>query len=239
MQLRLMTWSQVEHYLKTQRHIIIPIGATEQHGPNGLIGTDHICAEEIAKGIGEATGTLVAPTLNVGMSLHHLDFPGSMSLRPETLIEVVKDWVMSLSRHGFNRFFFINGHGGNIHTLNAAFASVHFANPEVRCTVVNWWVSDEVAALAKELFGDREGYHATPSEVSVTKVFYPVADIGPVDMNVGRDSKVYGPADFRRRYPDGRMASDPSLASKSKGEKLYQCAVRSLGERMKQFVEAP
>ena len=60
--------------------IIIPIGSTEQHGPNGLIGTDALCAEAVAKGVGEKAEALVAPTISVGMAQHHLGFPGSMTL---------------------------------------------------------------------------------------------------------------------------------------------------------------
>ena len=70
MNLHLQTWEEVETYLKSSKGIIIPIGSTEQHGPNGLIGTDAICAEVIAKGVGEQAGALVGPTINVGMALH-------------------------------------------------------------------------------------------------------------------------------------------------------------------------
>jgi len=66
MQLQLQTWQEIEAYLQTSRGIILPIGSTEQHGPNGLIGTDAICAEVIARGVGEAAGALVAPTISVG-----------------------------------------------------------------------------------------------------------------------------------------------------------------------------
>ena len=68
MQLQLQTWQEVEAYLQNNRGIILPIGSTEQHGPIGLIGTDAICAEVIARGVGEATGALVAPTIAVGMA---------------------------------------------------------------------------------------------------------------------------------------------------------------------------
>jgi len=86
MQLHLQTWPDVERYLARSQSIIIPIGSTEQHGPNGLIGTDALCAEAVAKGVGEKTESLVAPTISVGMAQHHLAFPGSMTLTPSTLI---------------------------------------------------------------------------------------------------------------------------------------------------------
>ena len=96
MQLQLKTWQFVDDYLKTKTGIIIPIGSTEQHGPTGLIGTDALTAEMIGRGAGEKAGALVAPTISVGMAQHHLAFAGSVTLRPTTLIAVVRDTVLSL-----------------------------------------------------------------------------------------------------------------------------------------------
>ena len=95
MQLYFSTWKEVEAYLQDHTGVIIPIGSVEQHGPTGVCGTDSICAEGIAAAVGEKTGALVSATINIGMSIHHTGFPGSLSLQPSTLIQAVKDHVVS------------------------------------------------------------------------------------------------------------------------------------------------
>jgi len=228
------TWPEVEAYLGRSRGMIVPIGSTEQHGPTGLIGTDHLTAEAIARGAGDAADALVAPVIAVGMAQHHMAFPGTMTLRPSTLIAVVRDTVLGLAEHGFRRFLFVNGHGGNVPTVKAAFyeieAEVRAAHPadppDLRCQVVNWYEGGTVAALLRELFGGREGAHATPGEISVTRALLPeiVKDAVP-DPAIAPISAFFGARDFRRRHPDGRMGSDPTLAAPEHGRRIIAAAV--------------
>lgn len=245
MLLHLSTWLEVEAYLEQSQGIILPIGSTEQHGPTGLIGTDAICAEAIARGVGEAIGAIVGPTINVGMALHHTAFPGTISLRPSTMIHLVKDYVTCLANAGFTKFFFINGHGGNIATLKAAFSETYahlwdlkLANADkVQCQVGNWFMYSSVYQLAKELYGDQEGSHATPSEVAVTQYVYPEAiKQAPLSLEVGKGHKIYGAEDFRRRYPDGRMGSNPALATPEHGKQFYEAAVKELSNAYLEFL---
>jgi creatinine amidohydrolase len=246
MRLHLSTWTEVELYLETSTGIIIPIGSTEQHGPTGLIGTDAICAEAIAVAVGAATQSLVAPTIDVGMALHHTSFPGTISLRPSTLILVVRDYLTCLVRSGFTKFFFINGHGGNIATLKAAYSETyaHLADlnvpnaDRVECQTANWFMSHSVHRLARQLYGDREGAHATPSEVALTQYIYPDAiKSAPLDeKNLSQSRKILGATDFRRRYPDGRMGSDPSLATPEHGNQFFDLAVQDLTASYLEFL---
>lgn len=253
MKLHLCTWPQVDEYLTRSHGIIFPIGSTEQHGPTGLIGTDAICAETVANGVSEATGALLGPTINVGMALHHLAFPGSVSLRPSTLIALIQDYIKPLARHGFERFYFINGHGGNVASLKAAFSETYAAiidtnlpnAANIRCKVANWYQGEGVQSLAQQLYGAQEGSHATPSEVALTQFVYPEVfpeltakgstPLSPAIAPSGRS--IYNPKDFRQFYTDGRMGSNPSLATAEHGKQFYEIAVKELTAGYLKFLQ--
>ncbi len=248
MLLQLSTWLEVEKHLRRSTGIIIPIGSTEQHGPNGLIGTDAICPETIARGVGAQDDAMVAPTISIGMSQHHMGFPGSITLRPLTLIAVIKDVVISLAGHGFNRFYFLNGHGGNIASANAAFSEVYAETSlasasgkrrQLRCRLTSWWKCPGVAKLSQELFGGAEGRHATPSEVSLSYFAHPSAvKTARMSPKIAPSGAIYDAADYRQRFPDGRIGSDPSLASIEAGEKLYHVAVAEVAADYDAFLGA-
>ena len=244
----LCTWQEVERYLERSKGILVPIGSTEQHGPTGLIGTDAICAEVIARRVGEIADALVAPTIPVGMAEHHMAFPGTITCRPSTLIRVICDYVHSLARHGFERLLFVNGHGGNIATVNAAFYESYATAPApaganvngFRCKLVNWWTSKPVRTLSDELYGDRCGSHAAASEIAVTQYACPDAiKQAALDPPVAPGGGFYDAQDFRRRFPDGRIGSDPSLARPEHGERLVAAAAGAIAEIYRAFIDEP
>lgn len=247
MLLHFCTWQEVEAYLKQSQGIIIPIGSTEQHGPTGLIGTDAMTAEAVAHFVGKAAGALVAPTINVGMALHHCDFPGTISLRPSTLIMLVRDYIVSLARAGFRRFYFINGHGGNIATLQAAYSELynHFEElaadfaAKLRCQTANWFQCRAVEALAKELYGDEEGSHATPSEIAMTQHLYPehIKQHACEAKTAPSGIPIYSATQFRRSYPDGRMGSNPALAQAEHGRQFLEAAGKELTQDYLDFLK--
>lgn len=246
MQLQLSTWQEVETYLRRADTIIVPIGSTEQHGPNGLIGTDAICPEVVARQVGEEEDALVGPTISVGMAQHHLAFPGSITLRPSTLIACVSDYVTSLMRHGFRGVYFLNGHGGNIATLTAAFSEIYAQvslgemQTPVRLVLTNWWDGAEVKKVSRDLFAGIEGSHATPSEVSLSYFAYPeaVKSGAEFEPRIAPSGRFRDAEDYRSRFPDGRIGSDPSGASVEAGERLFHAAVKDVCQDYRSFVTA-
>ncbi|MDR3510518.1 MAG: creatininase family protein [Caulobacteraceae bacterium] len=242
MLLHLSTWAEVERFLERSRTIVVPIGSNEQHGPTGLLGTDWLCPEIIAHEAQKSADILVAPTFNIGMAQHHLGFPGTISLRPSTFIAAIGDWTRSLAVHGFEKILFLNGHGGNVASIEAAFSELYAEASFARrragfaLRLRNWWDIKGVGALARQQFPTGHGSHATPSEIAVTQWAYPdaikSANYAP---QIAGSGPIREALDFRARHPDGRMGSDPGLATPEKGGALVALAAKGLIEEVEAF----
>lgn len=236
MNLQEKTWPQVEEYLKTKKHIILPVGSTEQHGPTGILGIDYLSSWEIAQAVGEKIQTLVAPPLCFGMALHHMAFPGTISFTPLTYIQVLTEIIQSLARHGFNRFTLINGHGGNIAPITSAFSQIKQNNEHYNMKLINWWHLPVVTEQEKKWYGEENGFHATCGEISVTMHTHPEAykDVPKMSFQSTGDRPYWplGPQEFREFFPDGRMGSNPALCSREHGEVLFNLAVDSISRTL-------
>ena len=221
MLLHLSTWPEIEAQLKRSTAIVVPIGSNEQHGPTGLLGTDWLCPEIIAHEAQKGADLLVAPTFNIGMAQHHLGFPGTISLRPSTFIAAIGDWCRSLAVHGFTRIYFLNGHGGNVATIEAAFSEIYaearFAQRPrgFSLKLRNWWDLPEIAVTQ----------WAYPDAIKTASYAPQIAPTGPI-----REA-----ADFRARFPDGRMGSDPAQATPEKGGELVKLAAEGLVKEIAAF----
>ena len=180
------------------------------------------------------------------MAQHHLGFPGTISLRPTTFIAAIGDWCRSLAGHGFEKIYFLNGHGGNVATIEAAFSELYaeasFAKAErgFACKLKNWWELKGVNALAQRQFPVGHGSHATPSEIAVTQWAYPGAvKTAEYSPQIAPTGPIREAVDFRARYPDGRMGSDPALATPEKGGELVTLAAAGLVEDVAAFAAEP
>lgn len=141
-------WMQIEKYLDGDDRIVLPIGSTEQHGYLSL-GTDAILAERVAVEAAEPLGVPVLPALPFGMAPYFTEYPGTMSLRMSTYIEVMRDLLDSIAGQGFRRIAIINGHGGNspVTGLIREWSSI----PRVKSVEVvfhSWYNAPETARAA-------------------------------------------------------------------------------------------
>src|SRR5437763_6382042 len=121
MELDRLSWPEVKAEIEGGRDtVVIAFGATEQHGPHLPLATDALLGDHAARLIAERLDAFVAPTVRIGCSEHHLAFPGTLSISPETFHAVVGDLVRSLARGGFRKVILIPTHGGNFAPLGAA-----------------------------------------------------------------------------------------------------------------------
>jgi creatinine amidohydrolase len=254
--LLLHTWPQVEDYLKRSTGIILAAGSVEQHGTAGLIGTDALCAEAVARQAAIEAGALLGPTIALGMAQFNLGFPGTITLRPTTLIAVTVDYLASLARAGFTHVYVVNGHGGNLAPIRSAFQEFH-ARRSFRAApaapfyarLTNWWEPPETAALRRRLYSEGEGFHATPSEIAITAALFPervfpekfgaAAPRPPESALIRHGGDPYfDAADHRARYPDGRVRSDPAGATAEQGRLLLATAAREIAADYRAFAAA-
>ena len=241
MLLQHVTWQDVETYLRRSTGIVVPTGSTEQHGPMGAIGTDALCAQAIAERLGAKANILIGPTIALGAAQFNLAFPGTVSIRATTLMAVIEDYVRSLARQGFTRFYFLNGHGGNLAPARAAFQDLYAQHSYAgvvapfRCRIRSWWEYPTVDRLRKSLYGDAEGMHGTPSEVAIAQYAYPGSahrsdDPAPPTLSAefmrdhGGDNH-WEAATHRAAFPDGRVGSDSKLANPDHGRALIEAAL--------------
>jgi creatinine amidohydrolase len=256
MRLDRMNWPEVEQRLASgRRGVILPLGSLEQHGAAGALGTDAICAEAVALRAAELAGAVVLPVLAYGPAQFNLGFPGTVSLRPSTLSALLFDLLASLGRTGFSRVLLLTGHGGNAAPALAAIQEVffdvslgrlEFPRP-LHAKLRAWWEGPRCGALRQDLYGAREGYHGTPSEIAIALhvtgaqpgTWPPHRALPPdplVDLGGDRHEDAVR---HRARYPEGVVGADPSLATAEHGAALLEAAAEDVAETFLAFESAP
>ena len=124
-----MTWLEVEEALKRTDVVIIPVGSIEQHAKHLPLGTDSYGAIETCLLVAQKAEAVVAPVVLAGLSSHHMGFPGTITLTPETFEAVVYETALSLIRHGFRKVLLYNGHGGNTESVAKIIQKINQTTP--------------------------------------------------------------------------------------------------------------
>lgn len=151
-----MNWSQVEAYLRDDDRCILPVGSTEQHAQLSLC-VDAILAEKVSVEAAEPLGIPVFPVMPFGLAPYFAAYPGTISLRVETLLAVMRDCIASVRRSGFRRILIVNGHGGNA-PVGALAQELMADFGDVSIKFHNWWSAPET--MGKVLAVDPSGSHA-------------------------------------------------------------------------------
>ena len=144
-----MNWMMVEEYLKRDDRAVLPLGSTEQHAYLSL-SVDSILAERLAVEAAEPLGVPVFPVLAYGITPYFRAFPGTITLRVETYMSILRDILDAIEEQGFKRILIVNGHGGNTPAqgLVGEWLADH---PRVRIKFHNWWNAPKVWAQVQAI----------------------------------------------------------------------------------------
>jgi creatinine amidohydrolase len=242
-----MTWTEVREAIDAGcRTAVLACGAVEQHGPHLPTGTDRYLGTAIAERAARLAGNaLVAPTLRPGLSEHHMHFPGSFTVRPETFIALLQDYCHSLARHGFERIVLFPSHGGNADTMRANVPfiahSLQGRAELVFCHPQRDALGDYLAERGVTI--GRAGAHAGFTETSMMLAyrpglvhadrfepgrcdddFYRPENIGASQM----ESFLYG---IQTQAPNG-ILGDPTGSTAQDGERLLDLAAEALAREL-------
>lgn len=205
MRIRDMNWMQVEAYLERDDRAVIPLGSTEQHAQLSLM-VDCILSERVAVDAAEPLGVPVFPPVNYGITPYFKGYPGTISMRPETLIAVFRDVFDSLKRAGFRRIMVVNGHGGNAPVASLA-QDWMSENEGVTVRFHNWYNAPETWKKVQEI--DPAASHASWMEnFPWTRLANAAAPAGAKDMVDIPRMMLMGPAEIRSYIGDGNMGGD-------------------------------
>lgn len=168
-----MTWKEIEKVFKEKKVILIPMGSMEQHGSHSING-DYLAATHVAEKVARRTGNLFLPTIPFGNSSYFKSFPGTISLREETVTLIIKDIIENLINHNQYEIVFLNGHAGNKSSINTAVRELKESFPKLNIHTFNLWQT-LTQAQKNEMYpseNDPSGHGAEPL-TSIMRYLYP------------------------------------------------------------------
>jgi len=236
-----LTWPDVKEFLVNHDVVVIPVGSCEQHGLHLPLDTDAYDALWLSlKAAEKAECSLVAPPICFGVSSHHMDFPGTVTLSPHTLEQVAYEVAVSLIKHGFRKIVFENGHGGNSPALEAV-------AQRIKADTGAFVVVDTVSLIPdfiEKFVETPHDAHAGEFETSTTlanreelvvkeRIKKPTIRL-PKSKYTKIGLKETGPKvywGFRtKEISETGVIGDPTKASKEKGEKAWKIAIERLAD---------
>jgi len=220
-----LNWIDIEKYLQVDDRLILVIGACEQHGYLSQ-STDVLIPQALADAASQQTGVLVAPSVNFGSSPYFLDYPGTLSLRLTTLMDLIEDILCSAYGQGFKRILILNGHGGNegirsrIYELANEFA-------DLKVAWYAWWQSNSVQAVAEQ-------HELRPAHANWLEAFpfTIVADLPSGEKIPPHVAGMLSAKETRRVYKDG-VFGGPYKSDSTIMEEIFSSALEDILQLLK------
>jgi creatinine amidohydrolase len=229
-------WPEAGEQLDDESLAIVPVGSTEQHGPHLPLATDHIIARGLAREAASRADVVCTPTVKIGVSPHHQQFPGTLSVDPPAFRDYMESLVESLAYQGLNRVVFVNAHGGNVDHLREVGRRVR---EDRTAYAIEWMWDESIPDLVDDLF-EHNGPHGGPKETAM--VMHLASRLVHEDrLAEARDGGVleFDPHDTGRQFgartfydaidnSDNGVFGDQTDATPKKGEELFEAATEQL-----------
>lgn len=215
-----LNWMDIENYLAQDDRLLLVVGACEQHGYLSLL-SDVKIPQALADAASQFSGVLVAPPVNFGCSPYFLAYPGTMSLRATTLMDIVEDLIRSAYRQGFRRILILNGHGGN-DQARIRITEILGELPGLRVRWYSWWLAHSVQAVAQK-------HELKPTHASWLEAFSftRVAELPATEKVPPFVPGLMGPEEARGVYGDGQFGG-PYQAGDSVMDEIFSAALEDV-----------
>jgi creatinine amidohydrolase len=244
-----LTWEDMNEALRLEKVVVLPTGSTEQHGPHLPLDVDTFLCEAVCLEVGKRSPekVLVLPPVSYGLNLHHIDFPGTIHIEPETFIAFCLNITKSVAYHGFKKVLLVNGHGSNTPLVDLVARKTVLETGSL-CSAVNYYQlaaeafagvrETEVMAHADE-FETSLYLHLAPERVRMDRA---VSGADVVGSYVSSDSVPQNPVrfnDYWGRWTAKGVHGDPRAATPEKGRVIFEAAVSSLLEFLDEWRKWP
>jgi creatinine amidohydrolase len=231
-----LTWPEMNEAIALQKVVLLPTGSTEQHGPHLPLDTDVFLAETVCLEAGKRAPEriLVLPPISYGLNMHHIDFPGTIHIEPETFIAFCLNITKSVAYHGFKKILLVNGHGSNMPLVDLVARKTVLATQSICAAVSYYNLALDAFATVKETpvmahadeFETSLFLHLAPDRVRFDMA---VAGSDVVGAYMSSDStSVVRLNDIWGRWTKTGVHGDPTKATAEKGKVIFEAAVTGL-----------
>ncbi len=243
-----LTWEEMNDAIAMQKVVILPTGSTEQHAPHMPLDVDSFLTEAVCLEVGKraADRVLVLPIVPYGLNLHHIDFPGTIHIEPETFIAFCLNITKSVAYHGFKKMLVVNGHGSNS-TLVDLVARKTTLETQSLCAALNYFslamdafreIQETPVVAHADEFETSLYLHLAPERVRMDRA---VAGNDVVGKYLSSDSTTpyVRFSDYWGRWTTKGVHGDPTAATAEKGAVIFEAAVSRMVELVDEWRDWP